>query len=371
MKRFMAVLAALVLLCSTAAVAESTFAPIPKEQLKVGVVYIGDITDGGYTYAHHQGILAMQQAVGLSDDQIILKKNVNDGAHSDTEAAIRELIENGCQVIFATSYGYMETMQMMAEEFPEIIFLHCSGDKFDFTAPNFDYYFGRIYESRYLAGIAAGLKTETNHLGYVSAFGVIPECVYSLNAYYLGAKSVNPDVKMTVKVLNSWYDPTLERQAADALLDQGCDVIAQHCDTTGPVVAANDRGKWAVGYNADMSAAGPGAYLTAPVWNWGAYYATAVQSIVDGTWKPTAEEGGVLMGMADGLVELAPLTDICAEGTAEQVEAASQSIVSGEFGIFVGPISDNQGNVVVPEGTTLTPAEIRNVLWFADGITVE
>jgi basic membrane protein A len=144
-------------------------------------------------------------------------------------------------------------------------------------------------------------------------------------------------------------------------------VIAQHCDTTGPVVAANERGKWAVGYNSDMSAAGPNAYLTAPVWNWGAYYTAAVQSVIDGTWAPT----NVLMGMNDGLVDLAPLTSICTEGTAEKVDAAKAQIVSGEFGIFVGPITDNTGKVEVPEGTTLTPADILGITWFVDGITVE
>lgn len=365
MKKILVMLLALTMLLSMTSVASAEFAPIAKEDLKIGFLYISDVTDGGYTYAHHQGTLAMQQAIGLSDDQIILKKNVNDTSNSDIEAAIRELIENGCNVIFATSYGYMDVMNEMADEFPNVIFSHCSGFKSNDT--NFNNYFGRIWEARYLAGIAAGLKTKTNHLGYVAAYSNVPEVVYSLNAYYLGAKSVNPDVKMTVKVINSWFDPTMERQVADALLDAGCDVLAQHCDTTGPVVAANERGVWAVGYNADMSEAGPSAYLTSPVWHWGVYVTDAVQKIIDGTWAPENS----LMGMKEGLVGLSELTANCEEGTKEAIAAAQEKILSGEFGIFEGPISDNEGNVVVAEGQTLAPADILGVLWFCEGITVD
>lgn len=364
MKRILVTVLALIMALSFASVANADFAPVDKDELKVGFVYIGDVTDGGYTYAHHQGTLAMQEELGLRDDQIILKKNVDDASNSAIESAIRELVENGCQIVFGTSFGYLEVMNELAEEFPEVIFSHCSGYLSNDT--NYNNYFGRIYEARYLAGIAAGLKTENNQLGYVCAFDTVPECVYSLNAYYLGAKSVNPDVTMNVKVLNSWYDVTLERQAADALLDMGCDVLAQHCDTTGPVVAANERGKWAVGYNSDMSEAGPDSYLTAPVWNWGIYVTATVKSVIDGTWTPENS----LMGMAEGLVDIAPLTDNCAEGTAEAIDEVRAKIVSGEFGVFEGPIYDNQGNLQVAEGQTLTPAEILGITWFVDGITV-
>jgi len=365
MKRILVIALALVMMFSMASVASAAFAPIPKEDIKVGFVYIGDVTDGGYTYAHHQGTLAMQAALGLRDDQIIVKKNVSDTSNSDIEAALRELVDNGCNIIFTTSYGFMDVTAEMADEYPNVIFSHCSGWKSNDT--NFNNYFGRIWEARYLAGIAAGLKTKTNHLGYVAAYGDVPEVVYSLDAYYLGAKSVNPNVTMTVKVLNTWYDPTLERQAADALLDMGCDVLAQHCDTTGPVAAANERGVWAVGYNSDMSAAGPNSYLTAPVWNWGVYVTEAVQKVIDGTWTPENS----LMGMKEGLVGLAPLSANCADGTAAAIDAAQAKILSGDFGIFVGPIVDNTGKTVVAEGQTLTPAEILGITWFVQGITVD
>ena len=365
MKKILVLALALVMLLGVVSTANAEFAPIAKEDLKIGFVYIGDISDAGYTYAHHQGTLAMQEAIGLTDEQIILKRNVSDSSASDTETAIRELIDQGCNVIIGISFGYMDTMEEIAEEYPEIIFAHCSGYKSNDV--NFSNYFGRIYEARYLSGIAAGLKTESDHLGYVAAFDTVPEVVYSLNAFYLGAKSVNPDVKMTVKAVGSWYDPTSERQVADALLDMGCDVLGMHCDTTGPVVAAQEKGKWAVGYNADMTEAGPDSFLTAPIWHWGVYLTEFVQGIIDGNYAPV----NALPGMVEGLVDLAPLSANVAEGTAEAIEAAKATILSGEFGIFDGPIYDNQGNLQVAEGQTLTAEEILNITWFVDGITVE
>ena len=363
MKKILIAVLTMALLLSTGsmALAEQARAPIAKEDIKVGAVYIGDVSDKGYTYAHHQGMLYMQQELGLTDEQIILKKNISEDA--SCEAALRELVEQGCNIIFGISFGYMDYMEEMAAEYPEIIFSHCSGYKSNET--NFNNYFGRIYEARYLAGIAAGLKTENNHLGYVAAMS-LPEVNYSLNAYYMGAKSVNPDVKMTVKYTNTWYDPTLERQAADALLDLGCDVIGQHQDTSMPVIAAGEKGVWATGYNADMTEDAPDAHLVAPIWNWGIYYKDAVQKTIDGSWAPE----NVLMGMSEGLVDISELTKNCAEGTTEKVEEARAKILSGEFGVFEGPIKDNEGNEQVAEGTTLTPEEILQVNWLVDGVSV-
>lgn len=361
MRKILVAVLALVLTLSMGSVAFADFAPVNKEDLKVGVVYIGDVSDKGYTYAHHQGILAMQEALGLTDDQIIIKRNVTEDAACET--ALRELVEQGCQVIFGCSFGYMDYMAELAEEYPEVIFSHCSGYKSNET--NFNNYFGRIYEARYLAGIAAGLKTETNHLGYVAAMS-LPEVNYSMDAYFMGAKSVNPDVTMTVKYTNTWYDPTLERQAADALLDLGCDVIAQHQDTAMPVIAAEEKGVWACGYNADMTEDAPKAHLVAPIWNWGVYYTEAVQQVIDGTWKPE----NVLMGMNDGLCGLSPISENCAEGTEEKIAEVQEQILSGEFGVFEGPITDNEGNEQVAEGVTLTPEEILQVNWLCEGITV-
>ncbi|HIU33866.1 MAG TPA: BMP family ABC transporter substrate-binding protein [Candidatus Pullichristensenella excrementigallinarum] len=337
------------------------FEPVPADEIKVGFVYIGDPSDKGYTLAHHEGTLAMQEALGLRDDQILIKTFVTED--SACETAIRELIEQGCSVIFGNSFGFGTYMAELAEEYPEVIFLHCSGNLSNDV--NFSNYFGRIWEARYLAGIAAGLRTENNHLGYVAAMQ-IPECIYSMNAYFLGAKSVNPDVTMDVLFTNTWYDPTIEGQAAKALIDKGCDVIAQHQDTTMPVAAAEEAGVWACGYNCDMTEDGPHAHLTAPIWNWGIYVTEQVQAVIDGTWAPENQ----LKGMADGWVDISPLTENCAEGTEEAVEAAKEAIMSGELQIFTGEIVDNAGNVVVAEGQTLTDEEILQITWFCEGITI-
>ncbi len=360
MKKLFALVLSLVLILglSTTALA---FEPVAKEDIKVGFVYIGDPSDGGYTYAHDMGTQMMKSELGLSDEQIIIKTNVAED--SSCETAIEELVAQECDIIFGISFGYMEYMADMAEKYPEVIFSHCSGYMSNDT--NFNNYFGRIWEARYLSGIVAGLRTENNHLGYVAAMQ-IPECIYSMNAYYLGAKSVNPDVTMDVLFTNTWYDPTIESQAAQAMLDKGCDVIAQHQDTTMPVAAAEAAGKWACGYNADMSAAGPNAYLCAPIWNWGKYVTAAVQQVIDGTWTPDNS----LMGMSEGLVALSDLTANVADGTAEAVADAQAKILSGELNIFAGEIKDNQGNVVVEAGQTLTNDEILNITWFCEGITV-
>ncbi|MBE5766154.1 MAG: BMP family ABC transporter substrate-binding protein [Clostridiales bacterium] len=360
MKKLMACMLAIALVLS---MGMSAFAaePVAKEDIKIGFIYIGDINDGGYTMAHHTGTVAMQEALGLRDDQIIIKRNVPE--NSDCEIALLELIEQECDIIFGISFGYMDFMEELASQYPEVIFSHCSGYKFNDV--NFNNYFGRIYEARYLAGIAAGLRTENNYLGYVAAMQ-IPECIYSMNAYFLGAKSVNPDVKMDVVFTNTWYDPTIERQAAVALLDKGVDMMAQHQDTTNPVAAAEEYGVWACGYNADMTEAGPNAHLTAPVWNWGAYVTATVQQVIDGTWVPENS----LMGMAEGLVDIAPLTKNVAEGTAEAIDAARAAILDGTLNVFTGPIYDNEGNLRVEEGQILTPEEILQIDWFVEGITV-
>lgn len=337
MKKLIALVLCLMMVLGMVSFASAEFAPVAKENLKVGFVFIGDVSDKGYTYAHYQGLLEMQEALGLSDDQIIYKTNVAEDSACDT--ALQELVESGCQIIFGNSYGYMNFMEEMAEEYPEVIFSHCSGYKSNDV--NFNNYFGAIYQARYLSGIAAGLKTQSNKIGFVAAMQT-PEVIGGFDAFTLGVQSVNPDATVYVKYTNTWYDATLERQTADALLDMGCDVIAQHCDTANPQIAAQERGVWGCGYNADMTVDAPNGHLTAPVWNWGAVYTKEVQSVIDGTWAPE----NIFLDMADGLVGLSPLSANCAEGTAEAIAAAQEKILSGEFDVFNQDLWDNQGNQI-------------------------
>lgn len=328
---------------------------------KVGVIHIGDPADGsGYSYTHDQGIVEMQKALGLSDAQIIRKINVDDGNPVAAKAAAEECVEEGCQIVFATSWGYMDTMEELANEYPDVYFSHGTGYKSN--GKNFNNYFGRIYQARYLSGIAAGLKTQSGKIGYVAAMNVEnSEVTGGINAFALGVESVNPDAKVYVKVTNTWFDPTLEGQAAEALLDLGCDVIAQHQDTTAAQLAAQNRGAWSCGYNSDMTKDAPKAHLTAPIWHWGVYYTMAAKAVMEGTWDCADYYGG----MDDGLVDISPLSENCAEGTAEKIEQARAKILDGSLKIFEGELFDNQGNKVCAEGEVLSDADITgNMNWY-------
>ncbi len=345
--------------------------PLPAiavEDLKVGVIHITYPAEGsGYTYTHDQGIVGMQENIGLKPEQIIRKNNVNDQDASAIETAILECIEEGCQVIFATSWGYMDTCEAIAEEYPEVILSHGTGYKSN--GANFNNYFGRIYQARYLTGIAAGLKTKTNKIGYVAAQNSEnSEVTGGCDAFAMGVYSVNPDAEVYVKVTGSWFDPEGEKQAAEALIAEGCDVIGQHCDTPNPQLAAEEKGVWGVGYNSDMSKDAPKAVLTSTVWDWSAYYTAAVQRVIAGEWNGQNYFGG----MADGLVAYSPLSDLCEEGTAEAIDAVQQKIMSGEWDVFTGPIEDNQGNVVCAEGEKLDDATITGgINWYFKNVTVK
>lgn len=309
-------------------------AGITKENVKVGFVHISDPSDMGYTYNHDVGTKEMQKALGLSDSQIINKFNVPEGAECDT--ALRELVDAGCKIIFATSFGFEDYVLEVAKEYPDVQFCHATGYKAASSGlPNMHNYFASIYEARYLAGIAAGLKTETNKLGYVAAFP-FAEVISGYTAFYLGAKSVNPDVTMQIMYTNSWNDPTVESQVAKALIEKGCDVISQHSDSTAPATTAEDNGVWQVGYNNDMISAAPKASLISARINWGIYVTEAVQSVIDGKKIPT----DWCKGLADGAVFLSPLnTAIAAPGTQEAIDKAAKAIKAGELKVFAGPLT--------------------------------
>ena len=346
----------------------SGFEPVAKEDLKVGVIHIGDPADGsGYSYAHDLGIVEMQKELGLEDNQIIRKNNIPDADPTKTEQAMRECIEEGCQVIYATSFNYMDTCEALAEEYPDVIFSHGTGYKSNDT--NFNNYFGRIYQARYLSGIVAGMKTETNKIGYVAAMGSEnSEVTGGADAFAIGVAEVNPDAQVYVKVTNSWLSPTEETNAAKALIAEGCDVIGQHCDTPNPQTEAEAAGVWGVGYNSDMEKDAPGATLTSVIWNWGKYYTEATKKVIDGTW--TAEN--YFGGMKEGLVDIAPLNeDLVAPGTQEKVDEARKRIVEEGFNVFDGVLETNDGKTVGEEGKTLDDATITGgINWYYKNIVV-
>ena len=346
-------MAALLAFGLISASAESAFPPVDVTELKGGMVLIGS-QDDGFSGAHYKGLEGMKEALGLKDEQVLYKFNVPENAECD--AALRELVDAGCQIIFGNSWGFMNFMEEIADEYPDVIFSHCSGYKNN--GVNFNNYFGRIYQARYLSGIAAGLKTATNKIGYVAAWADNAEVNGGINAFALGVQSVNPDAVVYVKYISSWFDPTLEKQTAVALLALDCDVIAQHVDTAMPQVAAEEAGKFGCGYNTDMTPAAPKAHLTAPIWHWSSVYIAQVEDVINGTWVPE----NYFLGLKEGMVDLSPLSANVAEGTAEKIEEAKARILSGEWDVFTGPIYNNAGELVVKEGEKLADSDITGGL---------
>lgn len=336
------------------------FPAVSKDEIKVGVIHITDPAEGsGYTYTHDQGVVGMQKNLGLRDDQIIRKINVNDSDATAIETAILECIEDGCNIVFATSWGYMDTCEALAEEYPEVLFAHGTGYKSN--GKNFINYFGRIYQARYLSGIAAGLKTQSNKIGYVAAWGTENgEVTSGCDAFAMGAYSVNPDCQVYVKTTNSWFDPEGEKQAALALINEGCDVIGQHCDTPNPQLAAEENGVWGIGYNSDMRKDAPKAVITSAVWNWSAFYTWAVENVINGTWTGENYYGGFV----DGFVGITELSDLAAEGTAAKIEEAANRLTSGGWDVFDGEIEGN-------DGAMHTSEYYSDVNWYFKNVVVK
>lgn len=339
---------------------------ISKDDMKVGVLYISDPSEGsGYSYTHDLGIQGMQENLGLNSEQIE-RKIVDDSDAAATEKAIKECIDDGCKIIFTTSWGYMETTSEMAEQYPDVYFSHGTG--YLSNGKNFNNYFGRIYQARYLSGIVAGMNTKSNKIGYVAAQDSSnSEVTGGIDAFAIGVESVNPDAKIYVVVTNSWYDPDKEKAASEQLLDMGCDVMAQHCDTAYPQTLAQDRGVYGIGYNSDMSKETPDSCLTSVIWNWSAYYTSAVKSIMNGTWDGSNYYGG----MAEGLVGITDLASFAADGTQEKVDKATAAILSGENNVFDGVLETNTGDTIGSEGSTLDDATITGgINWYYRNVVV-
>lgn len=327
-----------------------------EEKFKVAFIYIGPVGDAGWTYAHDLGRQYLQAQ--MPDVETTYIENVPES--SDAERVLTELAQKGNKVIFATSFGYMDYVLNVAQKFPDVVFLHCSGYK---TAANVGTYFGQIEQPRYLSGIVAGSMTKVNKIGYVAAHP-IPEVIRGINFFTQGVRSVNPNATVKVVWTNTWYDPAAEKEAAKGLLDAGVDVIAQHQDTPGPQQAAEEKGVYAIGYNTDMSSFAPKANLTSPVWNWGPYYVKAVEAVMNGTWKTEQYWGP----MSEGVVDLAPINAIVPEDVKKLVEEKKQAILTGDLNIFAGPIKDQSGQVKVNEGQAMTDEEILNMDWFVEGV---
>lgn len=325
-----------------------------KEPPKVAFVYIGVPGDGGWTYEHDQGRKLVDETFGIESTTV---ENVPEGP--DAERVIEELAQDH-DIIFTTSFGYMDPTYNVAQKYPDVVFMHATGYK---TAENMGTYQGKGYETGYLSGIAAGKLTENNKIGYVGAFP-IPEVIYTINAFTLGAQSVNPDIEVSVVWSNTWFDPATERQAAVTLLDEGVDVLANYQDSPAGIQAAAERDVWGMGNDSDMNRYAPDTYITNPTLNWGPYYVEVVQSVMDGTWKSEATLGG----LTEGMVDIAPFGKNVPQEVQDEVNAKKQEMIDGTFTVFQGPLKDQTGKEVIADGEEMSVEDILSMSWFVEGI---
>lgn len=334
--------------------------PFPLEDIIIGVIHVDDASSG-YSYAHDAAIRLMQKTVNLQDTQIIRKFNVNEADPLMVDHAMRDCIDQGANIIVATSWGHRDVCAKLAELYPHVLFTNATGDKHN--AVNFTNYFGRIYQARYLSGIVAGLKTKSNRIGFVAAMGKEnSEVTSGINAFARGIESVNPDARVHVKVTNSWFDPNGERQATHRLLDEGCDVIAQHCNTPDPQQVAESAGALGIGFNSDMSQSAPKAVLTSVIWKWEVYYIHLLQSVLDGSFTTTPYLGG----LKDGMVDLTPLNTALVDSSIESaVASAREEIENGVFDVFDGALLTNDGRSFGKPGESLSDADIVSGMnWY-------
>eukprot|EP00003_Mantamonas_plastica_P030539 TRINITY_DN7635_c0_g1_i1.p1 TRINITY_DN7635_c0_g1~~TRINITY_DN7635_c0_g1_i1.p1 ORF type:complete len:361 (+),score=84.38 TRINITY_DN7635_c0_g1_i1:86-1168(+) len=329
------------------------------EDAKVGFVYVGPIGDHGWSYRHDIGRQAIEAELGDAVSTSFVE-SVPEGA--DAERVIRQLAQTGHNLIFTTSFGYMNPTNKVAKQFPDVKFEHATG----FTrADNVSTYAARFYQGRYVAGVIAGKMTKSNVVGYVGSFP-IPEVVRGINAFMMGAWSVNPDVKVKIVWANTWYDPGKEGDAAKALIDQGADIMVQHTDSPAPLQVAENRGVLGFGQASDMIKFAPKAQLTAIVDNWDKYYVARAKAVIDGTWESTDTWGGIDSGM----VEMAPYTNMPDDVKALAEETAAK-IASGEFHPFTGPIYDQAGELRIKEGEIAEDGMLLGMNWYIQGIDAE
>jgi basic membrane protein A len=327
------------------------------EKFKAAFIYIGPPGDLGWTYMHDVGRLEILEELGDQVETTYIE-SVEEGP--DSARIMSQYARQGYDMIFATSFGYMDFMYETAADYPDTLFEHCSGYM---TAENMSTYFGRMYQPRYLSGIVAGEMTETDVIGYVAAFP-IPEVIRGLNAFTLGAQFANPDVEVRVIWTNTWYDPVKEREAAIALLDAGADILAQHQDTTEPPKAAKERGAYSIGYDADMRKFVGDTVLVSPVWNWGPYYTETIQAAIDGTWE-THEFWG---GLKEGTVKLSEFSPFVPEDVRSDVDDMRKMIESGTWDVFTGPIYDQDGKLVVKDGEKMSDGDMLSMSFLVDGV---
>lgn len=335
-------------------------------EFTVGFIYVGPKDDFGYNQAAYEGSKAMESEVG--DVKVLQAENVPETAES--EQVMQDMIDQGADLIFATSYGHLEFAQNVAEKNPDVTFVHQGGLEGDKKLDNVGTYFGTVYEPVYLAGIAAGKATKTNKLGYIYAFP-IPQTLANINAFTLGAQSVNPKAETITIATGSWCDPSVQSQAVESLLDQDVDVITQHQDCTKTIIEATEAaGAMSVGYHADASELAPKGWITGSEWNWGPLYTDIVKTVKAGDFKDSPYNGDYRVGLqtGDNPFVQSKYGSMVDDETKAQIEEVKQSFVDGGSP-FAGPVKDQSGKVVYREGEQPTYDEVETMDFFVEGVT--
>jgi basic membrane protein A len=347
-------------LCSAWAIASAVLlagTAIAQQPLRMGFVYVGPIGDAGWTFAHDIGRKAMEAKL-KGKVQTTYVESVPEGA--DAERVVRDLASKGHQIVFTTSFGYMDQTLKASKSFPKNLFYHATGFK---SSSNVFIYNSRMYEPAYLAGIVAGHMSKSGTLGFVASFP-IPEVLRNINAYTMAARSVNPKITTKVVWVSSWYDPAKERQAAETLIGQGADVLLQNTDSSAVLQTAQDKGVYAFGWDSDMTAYAPKAHLGSAIEVWAPYYTLVAESYLAG--KPFKEN--IWWGMKEGMNDFVSINKIVPPAALKQVAAKKAEIVAGKFHPFAGPVKGNDGTIKVPPGKTPTDKEIDSINWYVEGV---
>ncbi len=326
-------------------------------QTKAGFIYVGPVGDLGWSYEHDQGRQAVVEAFGDAVETTYVE-SVPEGA--DAERVMTQMALGGADIIFTTSFGYMDPTLNVAAKFPNVKFEHATGYK---RADNVSTYSARFYEGRHVIGLIAGRMTESNTVGYIASFP-IPEVVRGINAAYLAAKSVNADVQFKVIWVYTWFDPGKEADAANALIEQGADVIMQHTDSPAAMTIAEEKGIMAFGQASDMMQFGPTARLSSIIDNWGPYYVERVQAVMDGTWASVDTWDGI----APGMVEIGAFSDRIPADVQAEAQAASDAIAAGTLHPFTGPINKQDGSVWLAAGETADDGTLAGMNFYVEGV---
>jgi simple sugar transport system substrate-binding protein len=332
------------------------------DQITVGFVYVGPIGDGGWTYQHDQGRLAVEAAYG-DKVKTVYQESVPEGA--DSERVLTQMALNGADIIFTTSFGYMEATNKVAAQFPNVKFEHATGYRRDH--PNVATYDARFYEGRAVIGHIAGRMTKSNKIGYIASFP-IPEVIQGINSFYLHAKKANPDVEIVVIWAYTWFDPAKEADAAKAMIEQGVDVITAHTDSTAPLAeAAKTEGVIGFGQASDMAAFKPSPRVASIIDDWAPYYIKRVGQVMDGTW----ESGHSWGGMPEKEVVIGEITEVVPDDVKAEAEAMIAAITAGEYHPFTGPLNKQDGSVFLADGEVATDEQLVSMNFYLEGITAE